>query len=103
TMPLFRKLYKHGVDLVAVGHEHFFATMPPLDPAGIVDRSYGVPLLIAGTGGAVLFPQPPRLRYGADGERVIAQKLGILQLTLKPQKYEWEFIGVDAADSLAWG
>jgi acid phosphatase type 7 len=97
TMPIFRKLYKYGVDLVATGHEHFFATLPPLDPRGNVDTSYGVPILIAGTGGAVMFPKPQRLRYAAQGERVIAGRLGVLQMTLAPKGYEWAFLPVDAS------
>lgn len=95
VMPLFRKLYKHGVDLVATGHEHFFAALPPLTPEGIVDRTYGVPLLIAGTGGAVLFDRPPALRYGADGEVVVARTLGVLKIELSPTSYTWTFVPAD--------
>jgi len=64
TMPIFRKLYKYGVDVVATGHEHFFAAMPPMTPAGVVDAAYGVPVLIAGTGGGVFFNRPRTLKFG---------------------------------------
>jgi len=95
ALPIFRKLYKYGVDLVATGHEHFFASLPPLNPQGVVDRSYGVPILIAGTGGAVLFDRPRQLRYGNDGEFVLARAHGVLRLTLSPGRYEWRFLPVD--------
>jgi acid phosphatase type 7 len=96
VLPIYRKLYKHGVDLVATGHEHFFASLPPLTPDGVVDTAYGIPILIAGTGGAVMFEQPRRLRYGGAGEVVVAQTLGVLKLTLEPGSYAWRFVPVDA-------
>jgi hypothetical protein len=95
TMRIFRKLYKHGVDLIVTGHEHFFASMPPLTPDGTIDRAYGVPSLIAGTGGAVMFEQPRALRYGG-GEQVVANTLGVLKITLQASAYEWAFVPVDA-------
>ena len=98
VMPLFRKLYKHGVDLVATGHEHFFASLPPLTPDGVVDATYGVPVLIAGTGGAVLFERPPKLRYGREGEVVVANTLGVLKLVLNDAAYSWEFVPVTSGN-----
>jgi acid phosphatase type 7 len=103
VMPLFRKLYKHGVDLVATGHEHFFAALPPLTPDGVVDRSYGVPLLIAGTGGAVMFERPRTLKYGRDGEVVVERTPGVLRMTLTPGAFEWGFVPVDREATTAVG
>ena len=34
AQPIFRTLYRFGADLVVTGHEHFFASMPPLTPDG---------------------------------------------------------------------
>jgi hypothetical protein len=99
VLPIFRKLYKYGVDLVATGHEHFFAALPPLNPDGAVDRATGVPMLIAGTGGAVFFGRPPRLRYADAGEVLVARSLGILKVTFQPAAYEWAFVPVDASDA----
>lgn len=96
SLPIFRKLYKYGVDLVAAGHEHFFASMPPLTPEGTVHRSHGVPMLIAGTGGAVFFDRPQRLRYPNDGEVVLARTLGVVKITLKSGSYDWSFVPVHA-------
>ncbi|MBI2188856.1 MAG: metallophosphoesterase [Acidobacteria bacterium] len=97
ALPIFRKLFKYGGDLVVTGHEHFFSTLPPLAPDGIVNRSHGIPTLIAGTGGAVFFNPPARLRYSSAGEAVLPRQLGILRIVLKPSSFEWAFIPVDPA------
>ncbi len=93
--PIFRTLFRFGADLVVTGHEHFFASMPPLAPDGVVNRSHGVPILIAGTGGAVFFNHPARLRYQQAGEQVLARQLGILKIVLRPAGYDWTFMPVD--------
>jgi hypothetical protein len=95
ALPIFRKLYKYGADLALAGHEHFFATLPPLNPDGVVNKSRGVPMLIAGTGGAVFFARPRQLRWGADGEDILHNRLGVVSVTLKPGAYEWAFVAAD--------
>lgn len=105
--PIFRKSFNYGVDLYVVGHEHFFAHMPPLTPfrgpdnIELVDRSYGIEGLVAGTGGAVLFPHPTvdpnikradrGLKWAKDGEEVLANKWGIIQIDLQPDRFQWRF------------
>jgi acid phosphatase type 7 len=98
VMPIFRKLHKYGVDLVATGHEHFFASLPPLNPDGVVDRVTGIPTLIAGTGGAIFFQRPPRLRYADAGEVLVARSLGVLKITFRHAGYDWAFVPVDPQD-----
>lgn len=98
ALPLFRRLFRYGADLVVSGHEHFFSTLPPVNPEGVVNRSHGMPILIAGTGGATFFERPASLRYPNAGEMVLARKLGILQIVLKPTSYDWTFIPVDSAE-----
>ena len=93
--PIFRTLFRFGADLVVTGHEHFFASLPPLTPDGTVNRSHGVPSLIAGTGGAVFFDPPARLRYRDAGELVVTRQLGVLRIVLKPLSYDWTFVPVD--------
>jgi acid phosphatase type 7 len=99
TGPLFRKLYKWGVDFYLAGHEHFFSYLPPLNPDGIVDRSRGIEGVIAGTGGAVFHADPrvkkPRdLKWRLQGEALLAYTLGVVRLDLQPGKFAWEFIPV---------
>jgi hypothetical protein len=107
---IFRKSFKHGVDLYFVAHEHMFAALPPLTPFreanGIarIDWTYGIPGVIGGTGGAVLFPDPRsdprlepeerRLKWSKDGEVVLANTWGITRIDLWPGAYRWTFIPV---------
>lgn len=107
---IFRKSFKHGVDLSFVAHEHMFAALPPLAPSReadrvpVVDRAYGIPGIIGGTGGAVLFADPrldPKippherhLKWARDGEVVLAGSWGITRIDLWPGRYRWSFIPV---------
>lgn len=106
--PIFRKAFKHGVDLYFAAHEHMFAALPPLTPyadatgIAVVDRTYGIPGIIGGTGGAILFPDPRadprsrpedrRLKWANDGEVILANMWGITQIDLWPGGYQWTFI-----------
>ena len=109
--PLFRKSFKHGVDLSFTAHEHMFASLPPLTPfvdsngVATVDRLYGIPGLIGGTGGAVLFPAPAidpnvppasrQLKWSAHGEVIAAGIWGVTRIDLWPGGYAWRFIPVN--------
>jgi calcineurin-like phosphoesterase family protein len=86
-------LYRHGVDVVANGHEHFYAAFPPMAPDGARDSRFGIRQLVAGTGGARLFATP----VPAYGERIIGQAWGLLRLTLDAGGYSWDFIDVNEA------
>ncbi len=88
---LWDVLYKHGVDVIANGHEHFFAAFPPLDPDGRRDEEFGIRQIIAGTGGARLFGTPPP-QYG---ESIVGQTWGLLKLSLGSGAYQWDFITVE--------
>ena len=88
---LWDVLYRHGVDVIANGHEHFFASFPPLNPDGRHDNRYGIRQIIPGTGGARLFPTPVS-RYG---ETIVGQTWGLLKLTLGAGDYQWDFVSVD--------
>jgi acid phosphatase type 7 len=106
--PIFRKAFKHGVDLYFAAHEHMFAALPPLTPfrdergVGVVDVSYGIPGIIGGTGGAILFPDPRsdvrikpeerRLKWMQDGEVLLANVWGVTRIDLWPGAYQWTFI-----------
>ena len=92
SMPLFKMLYRYGADFVATGHEHFFAYVPPINPEGVIDAAYGIPIVIAGTGGAMFFERPRTLRWGRGGEEIVTRTLGVLRVTLKPGAFEWAFV-----------
>jgi acid phosphatase type 7 len=90
---LWDVLSKHGVDVIANGHEHFFASFPLLDGDGRRDERFGIRQIIAGTGGARLFATPAA-RYG---ETIVGQTWGLLKLSLGAGTYQWDFISVDEA------
>lgn len=109
--PIFRKAFRYGVDLIVTGHEHFFASLPPLTPfygpdnIALVDWAYGIPGLITGTGGARLFPHPTvdpnikrenrSLKWAKYGEEVLANEMGITRIDLQPGRYQWRFIPIN--------
>jgi len=101
VMPLYRKMYRYGVDWWGAGHDHIRDSLPPLDPDGNVDWTYGIPGDIVGTGGAIPHsladPRTGRLReprWKAYGEVVQVNALGILRLDVEPGKLQRQFIAV---------
>jgi hypothetical protein len=95
-----------------------FSALPPLTPFldanghAQVDWTYGIPGLVGGTGGAVLFPDPRsdprvspenrRLKWDRDGETVLADTWGITRIELWPGGYRWTFIPVHAEAGRAY-
>lgn len=105
AMPIFRKLYKHGVDLNLTAHMHGFNWLPPLNPEGHVDWSHGVWTGIVGTGGAIPFVDPRhdtalpkserKLKWVAHDEVLLSNTPGVVQLDLYPGSFAWKFIPVN--------
>ena len=89
--PFWRLLDQRGADLVLNGHEHFYEAFEPMDSHGR-RRSDGAGMreFTVGTGGARLygFWRPPF----ASRARVLDH--GVLELTLAPGSYAWQFVDV---------
>lgn len=90
--PFWRALYDHGADVVLSAHEHSYERFAPQTPDGEPDSSRGIRQFVVGTGGGQL--------YGFDEARPNSQArnsdtLGVLKLTLRPGRYEWEFVPVE--------
>ena len=87
--PLFQTLYEAGADVVLAGHEHNYERFAPLDPAGRIDTARGIRSFVVGTGG--------RSHYGF-GDPITGSEVrngdtyGVLELTLEPGGYRWEFL-----------
>jgi hypothetical protein len=87
----WQALYEHGAELVVVGHEHHYERLAPLNPAGVIDPAAGIRQIIAGTGGRYLRPTgAPR----TGSEVRDSETHGVLELTLRHDSYDWEFIPV---------
>jgi hypothetical protein len=96
--PLFLELWRARAEVVLNGHEHNYERFDPQD-ADSNYRAQGVRQFVIGTGGA-----PLRTFIGvARNSRIRYDKgLGVLEMTLSPDKYSWRFVpapGAPKADS----
>jgi hypothetical protein len=86
---LWRALYDGGTDVVLSGHDHDYERTAPLKPDGTVDEAKGIREFVVGTGGDSHY----RLHETISGsERRIQSVYGVLQLTLRPDGYDWSFV-----------
>ncbi|HET8777054.1 MAG TPA: metallophosphoesterase [Candidatus Limnocylindria bacterium] len=86
-------LYRHGAEIVLNGHEHLYERFEPMNPDGDVNP-VGIRQFTVGTGGG-------NLRGFEDiKEHSVARgsEHGVLELTLYPDRYAWEFLAVAGAD-----
>ncbi|MGN6721514.1 MAG: metallophosphoesterase family protein [Marmoricola sp.] len=90
----WKLLYANHATLILNGHEHLYARLKPMDPAGNYDPKNGIPEFIVGSGGEAL----DTLATNADGSYsnpnvVTAQDeaYGVLKLTLKPGGYSFVY------------
>lgn len=93
VVPLWRALYEAGVDLVLSGHDHVYERFLRMAPDGTPDPERGIRSFVVGTGGARHY----RFFRAAPGSAFrLDQSWGVLRLTLRQDRYEWEFL--DAGD-----
>ncbi|MGH2463248.1 MAG: metallophosphoesterase family protein [Candidatus Limnocylindria bacterium] len=98
TDELWRILFTAGADLVLSGHDHVYERFLPMDADGAAAPT-GLTQFVVGTGGR------SRYRFGAILPTSAAHDsatYGVLQLTLHPDAYAWEFVsasGTRFADS----
>jgi hypothetical protein len=89
TLALLRDLYAAGADVLLNGHQHNYERFAPQTPAGVADPSHGIREFVVGTGGEDL------RRFGtpiANSEVREDGTFGVLELTLLPASYTWQFI-----------
>src|SRR5437588_2383426 len=87
--PLWDALYDANADVVVNGHDHDYERFAPQTPDGASDAVRGIREFIAGTGGKNLRPFGPAK---PNSEVRDFSAFGVLQLTLKPNGYDWQFI-----------
>jgi hypothetical protein len=87
--PLFQTLYEAGADVVVNGHDHDYERFAPQTPDGAVDSARGIREFVAGTGGK---NHRPFGEPKPNSELRDATAFGVLELTLKPNSYDWQFI-----------
>ena len=82
-------LYDAGADVVLSSHDHDYERFAPMDDKGKPDPEKGMREFVVGTGGGGVY----EFKKTAPNSEVRNNKAyGVLKLTLKPGKYEWEFL-----------
>jgi hypothetical protein len=88
-LSIFGQLYQAGVDVVLTAHDHIYERFAPQDPSGNPDPARGIREFIAGTGGA---NHTSIVSLAPNSEVRDATTFGVLELTLKPTSYTWQFV-----------
>ena len=84
-------LFQYGVDVVVNGDDHLYERFAPQDANGRASAR-GIREFIVGTGG---YPLYNRGQTQANSEVFENKTYGVLRLTLKSGRYDWEFIPID--------
>lgn len=92
--PLVQALYDARVELLMAGHNHMYERFGPQTPAGRRDTARGIRQIVAGTGGAGLYPVG---RTAPNSEVRNDRTYGVVRLTLRPGSYRWDFIAAGGA------
>lgn len=98
--PLWQALYEAGVDVVLSGHDHVYERFLRMAPDGRPDPDRGIRSFVVGTGGARHYPfvrAAPGSAYRLD------RSWGVLRLTLRNDRYEWEFLNAGDGRSMDHG
>jgi hypothetical protein len=82
-------LYAAKADVVLSAHDHIYERFASQSPAGAADAANGIREFIAGTGGANHTSLATR---AANSEILNTNTFGVLELTLYPDHYTWQFV-----------
>ncbi len=93
TGPFWDDLHAAGADLVLSSHDHLYERFAPQNPRGVADPE-GIRQFVVGTGGNSLLGFS---ETAPNSEVREAETYGVLELTLRPSSYEWEFRAADGA------
>ncbi len=85
-------LARAGADVVLNGHDHNYQRYAPLDAGGAPSPT-GTREFVVGTGGRGRYDLQPDSRREAG----TADAWGVLELTLRPEGYDWRFVPVAGA------
>jgi acid phosphatase type 7 len=90
--PLWRVLWRHGVDVVLNGHEHNYERFKLMNPAGMWAPRAGIREFVVGTGGRGLYALGRPIR---GSQKRIDNRFGVLRMELHARSYQWRFVGVN--------
>ena len=89
--PLWQALYDANADVVINGHDHTYERFAPQTPTGTLDAARGIREFVVGVGGAGFY-QFPLIRANSEVRNNTTH--GVIKLTLRPDRYDWEFVPV---------
>jgi Calcineurin-like phosphoesterase len=92
TKPLWSLLYAAKADVIMNGHIHNYERWAPMTPNGIANAKRGIREFVVGTGGEEMFSVGDLAGAPATLERAQSKAFGLLQLTLLPKAYKWQWI-----------
>lgn len=101
TSALYETLLVENVDVLLSGHEADYERFGPLDGSG-QPMPVGVRQFVVGTGGQVTYdPAQGDAKWRATADPVPSEFIdtdhhGVLQLTLNPTSYSWQFFALGA-------
>ena len=87
----WNEMYAARGELILNGHAHHYERFAPQRPDQIPDPQ-GPRMFVVGTGGRRL---AGRTKDTPNSEYARFDKFGVLKLTLRPDRYRWEFIDID--------
>jgi acid phosphatase type 7 len=82
-------LYDNNADLILSAHDHIYERFAPQTPTGTLDTTRGIREFIVGTGGA---NHTSIVSVAPNSEVRNADTFGVLELTLHPTSYDWNFV-----------
>jgi hypothetical protein len=86
---VWKVLYDAGVDVILSSHDHDYERFAPQDDRGKPDPEKGIREFVVGTGGGGVYEFK---KTQANSEVRNNKAYGVLKMTLKPGKYDWEFV-----------
>jgi hypothetical protein len=87
---LWQMLYDYGVDVILQGDDQAYERFARMGPTGVADPLRGIRSFVVGTGG-----QGSQAAVESEPNSEVRDEttFGVLQLTLAPTSYSWEFVG----------
>jgi len=86
---MIQLMYDKGVELLLVGHSHFYERFRRNDPNQNADPNYGLRQIIVGTGGRNVYGFGT-IEPGSEVRDSVA--FGVIKMALSSSSYTWDFI-----------
>ena len=85
----WKMLYDAGADVVIASHDHDYERFAPQDDRGKPDPEHGIRSFVVGTGGGGVYEFKSKVQNSEVRDNTT---YGVLQMTLKPGSYDWQFV-----------